>query len=64
MILDEPTTNLDIESKNRIISYIFSIDKTVLIISHDKDILPNADKIVYLKDGVVNDEGYKWIFKR
>lgn len=57
MILDEPTTNLDIESKNRIISYIFSIDKTVLIISHDKDILPNADKIVYLKDGVVNDEG-------
>lgn len=57
VILDEPTTNLDIESKNRIISYIFNIDKTVLIISHDKDILLNADKIVYFKDGVVNDEG-------
>lgn len=57
VILDEPTTNLDIESKNRIINYIFNIEKTVLIISHDKDILLNADKIVYFKDGVVNDVG-------
>lgn len=57
VILDEPTTNLDVESKNKIIDYIFNMKKTVLIVTHDKDILHRADKIIFIKEGIVNDSG-------
>ena len=49
LILDEPTSALDRESKTIIFETIkeLSADITIIIISHDKDALQYADKVVY-----------------
>lgn len=48
-ILDEPTTGLDIKSKNQILSLIknLSKDKTIIIISHDNHVKKIVDRVVY-----------------
>lgn len=48
-IMDEPTTALDPKIKNIILNLIVKLsrDKTVIIISHDKDIKGILDQIVY-----------------
>lgn len=43
LILDEPTNHLDMESCQQLEDYVNSLDKTVLIISHDRYFL---DKVV------------------
>lgn len=55
IILDEPTESLDQSSREDFKSVLKNIlkDKTCLIISHDKDLLDLADKIVYLKKGEI-----------
>ena len=56
LILDEPTNGLDRESKTIILETIKDLSKvvTVVIISHDNDVLQYADTIVHFKD-----KGYK-----
>ena len=41
LLLDEPTNHLDLESCQRLEDYLNSLDKTVLIISHDRYFLDN-----------------------
>ena len=57
IILDEPTVNLDIESKNKLLNYILNEDKTVIIISHDPEIINMVDNIIYVKEGSIVAEG-------
>lgn len=51
VILDEPTASLDSETKNGIFSVLYDIlrKKTVIIISHDPEIVPLVDKIINIK---------------
>lgn len=56
-IFDEPEAGIDLWSFQKLI-HVFeklykSNDKSILIISHQERILNIADKIIYLKDGVV-----------
>lgn len=51
LFLDEATSNLDVESKNRVLEYLLRVNKGMIIISHDLDIFRIVDKIVYMKDG-------------
>jgi putative ABC transport system ATP-binding protein len=50
LVLDEPTSNLDLENKNNFIAEInkFKSEKLVIIATHDKDLLRIADIIVDL----------------
>lgn len=57
LFLDEATSNLDVESKNRVLEYLFRVNKGMIIISHDLDIFRFVDKIVYMKEGHINDQG-------
>ena len=47
LIFDEATSSLDIETESKIISEInsFKRKKTVIIVSHNKEILENCDYI-------------------
>ena len=56
ILFDEAVSNLDVESSKEIYSLINTTlkDKTVIVISHDLDILKIVDKIISLKDGQVN----------
>jgi ABC-type multidrug transport system fused ATPase/permease subunit len=47
-IFDEPLTSLDAETKKKIIKMLFEVlnNKTIIIITHDKEILPHMDKVM------------------
>jgi len=55
-IFDEPTSNIDLKTEDRIQRLINKItrESTVIIIAHRKSTLENSDKIIYLKDGMVD----------
>lgn len=50
-IFDEPTASLDALSENKIIKIIeeLKVDKTVILITHNKKLFSLGDKIIYLK---------------
>lgn len=45
MILDEPTANVDVKTRKVILSSLLSSNKTVIIISHEVDIIDTFDKV-------------------
>ncbi len=55
-IFDEPTSNIDLKTEDRMQKLIDRITKesTVIIIVHRKSAIENSDKIMYLKDGKVD----------
>ncbi|SIT17832.1 peptidase domain-containing ABC transporter [Belliella pelovolcani] len=59
LIFDEATSSLDAENENMIISNLISffLKKTVIIIAHRLSTVKNADQILVLKDGIVQEIG-------
>ena len=54
LVLDEPTANLDIETRINILNFLkeYSKDKTIVITSHNlNDIEEICDKVIFIKDG-------------
>lgn len=58
-IFDEATSNIDVESEAVIMKNILELAKksTVILISHRLANVVNADKIYYLEDGAVKEQG-------
>jgi ABC-type bacteriocin/lantibiotic exporter with double-glycine peptidase domain len=56
IIFDESTNSLDEKNEKEIMQFIYSLkkNKTVLIISHNKEILYNCDKIYEVKNSNIN----------
>jgi len=52
LILDEPLAGLDENTRIKVIDMILNEtqDKTVIVITHDKEILPYMDKVVNLNE--------------
>ncbi len=60
ILADEPTGNLDTKSGGEIIEIfaeLWKSGKTVIIISHDVSIAKRAQRIVKLKDGLIESNG-------
>ncbi len=56
ILADEPTGNLDTKSGDDIMKLLKKLNeqgKTILLITHEKDIANRAKKIITLKDGVI-----------
>lgn len=53
LILDEATAGLDPETENEVISDILSLfrDRTVLLITHHRSVLPHMDRVLTLEGG-------------
>ncbi len=60
ILADEPTGNLDSKSKDEIISILKSLNdkgKTVIIVTHEKEIAAYAKRIIEMKDGrIISDK--------
>jgi putative ABC transport system ATP-binding protein len=55
LLADEPTASLDSRNGRQLIELMFALchkkDTTLLIATHDQDLLEMADSLIYLKDG-------------
>jgi len=58
VIYDEPTSNLDIRYRRRLIRFLQSSDETLLIASHDLEfILEVCDRVVLMDEGRIVANG-------
>lgn len=59
LLLDEPTSSLDIICRQDVIKAIRNLmeGRTTIMISHDMDLVKDADHIVVVKDGLIEAEG-------
>ena len=48
IILDEPTSAIDVENRDNILDLIMSLDKTIIIITHDEYIKKYCNNIINL----------------
>ena len=59
LILDEPSTGLDAESTDLVLQALRKLmkDKTTIIISHELNLIRNADQIIVIKEGQIEQIG-------
>lgn len=59
IILDEPTSNLDIYSEEKILELIMDLfkDKTIIVVTHKMTILDKFDRILVLENGSLVENG-------
>ena len=60
ILADEPTGNLDTKSGAEIVKifhHLWQSGKTVIIITHDKNIASQTEQIIRLKDGLIDTNG-------
>jgi ATP-binding cassette, subfamily F, member 3 len=50
LLVDEPTNHMDYQGKERFINWMKSISQTVVVVTHDRDVLKHVTKIIELKD--------------
>lgn len=50
-LVDEPTNHMDYVAKAQFVDWLKSAREAVLVITHDRDVLAEVDRIVELKDG-------------
>lgn len=56
ILADEPTGSLDSETGNQVMKLLRQIctsGKTILIVTHDKNIANQCDRILHMKDGII-----------
>lgn len=51
-LIDEPTNHMDYVAKESFVKWLKSAQEAVLVITHDRDVLNNVDKIIEIRDGV------------
>jgi len=57
-LIDEPTNHMDYVAKAAFIAWLENAGQTVLVITHDRDVLATVDRIVELKShGLINFPG-------
>jgi len=60
LLLDEPTNNLDRRARGRLVDVVATWRGTLLVVSHDRELLDVMDDIGELRDGVVTWYGGSW----
>ncbi|MBC8495803.1 ABC transporter ATP-binding protein [archaeon] len=64
ILADEPTGNLDSETGHRVLDFLKKLHRekgtTVVMVTHDKKVAEEADRVEFLRDGVIiKEEGGK-----
>ncbi|MCW2814798.1 MAG: yheS 1, partial [Nocardioides sp.] len=60
LLLDEPTNNLDTAARARLVNLVATWTGSLLLVSHDRDLLEHVDRIGNLRDGTVRWYGGGW----
>ena len=58
ILADEPTGNLDSKTGEEVMNFLTNIHekegKTVVLVTHDLDLVHHAERVIYLKDGSID----------
>ncbi len=57
VVLDEPTTLLDLANKRRIARVVDELEQDVVVVTHDLDLLEGFDRVLVFADGRVVADG-------
>ncbi|MCG6122398.1 MAG: energy-coupling factor ABC transporter ATP-binding protein [Microvirga sp.] len=57
IVLDEPTTLLDLRNKRRIASALASLEQQVVMVTHDLDLLADFDRVIAIEAGRILADG-------
>lgn len=57
IVLDEPTTLLDLWNKRKFMAAIDALDEHVVLVSHDLDLLADFDRVLHIEDGTIVADG-------
>ena len=49
-LIDEPTNHMDYVAKDKFLQWMSSTNDSMIVISHDRDVLDNVDRILEVKD--------------
>jgi biotin transport system ATP-binding protein len=56
LVLDEPTTQLDLRYRNRFLQIVSKLSQPIIMVTHDLDLLTNFDRVLVIDHGqVVHD---------
>lgn len=57
LILDEPTTQLDLRYRNRFMQIVSKLSQPIIMVTHDLDLLTNFDRVLVIDQGQVVQDG-------
>ncbi|WP_193173116.1 energy-coupling factor ABC transporter ATP-binding protein [Nisaea nitritireducens] len=57
LVLDEPTTLLDLKNRKRVMAAIDALEQTVICVTHDLEIAATAERVLILADGRIAFDG-------
>lgn len=53
IVLDEPTTSLDLVNRRRVVDVLTRLTQRLVIVSHDLDLVRTCDRVLLLDDGAL-----------
>jgi biotin transport system ATP-binding protein len=57
LVLDEPTTSLDLRNRRQVVEAIAALDQSVIAVTHDLDLVRDMDRAILLDTGTVAADG-------
>ena len=57
VVMDEPTTLLDLRNKRRIAHAVAALSQTVIMVTHDLDLIADFDRVITIDEGRVFGDG-------
>ncbi|CAA9385792.1 MAG: ATPase component BioM of energizing module of biotin ECF transporter [uncultured Nocardioidaceae bacterium] len=57
LVLDEPTTLLDLRNTHRVAGFVQSLDQQVVLVTHDLDLVDSFDRVLVFDEGRLVHDG-------